>query len=168
MIIFDLDQTLVDTSSHAHLRRPGKWGQYMKHVPNLEPYTGVNDLLSELHARGESLAILTTSPDMVPRAFIRQYGWSIAEIVGFHDVSFRKPDPEGILKIVEACDADPSATFHIGDRAEDTEASRRAGVTALAAGWGTEDLDSLTQSRPDHLFLTVEDLRVFLLNELSA
>ena len=52
MIIFDLDQTLVETSSQAHLRRPGKFGQYMKHVPTLEPYPGINDLLSELHARG--------------------------------------------------------------------------------------------------------------------
>ena len=168
MIIFDLDQTLVDTSSQAHLRRPGKWGQYMKHVPTLEPYPGVTKLLSELHAHGERLAILTTSPDMVPKAFVQLYQWHIDEIVGFHDVSFRKPDPEGILKIIEACDTDPSATFHIGDRAEDTRASRGAGVIALAAGWGTEDLDALIQSDPDHLFMTVEDLGCFLLETIGT
>ena len=105
---------------------------------------------------------------MVPKAFVRLHQWPIDEIVGFHDVSFRKPDPEGILKIIEACDADPSATFHIGDRAEDTESSRRAGVTALAAGWGTEDLDALVQSSPDYLFMTVEDLGCFLQENIGT
>ena len=138
MIIFDLDQTLIDTSTIAHLRRPGKWGEYMRRLPSREPYAGITDLISELRSRGECLAILTTSPDMVPNKLVQLHGWSVSPIVAFHDVRFRKPHPEGILKIINECNADPSATLHIGDRPEDTEASRRAGVTAIGAGWGTE------------------------------
>lgn len=112
------------------------------------------------------MAIVTKSPDMVARAFVRQNGWPIDIIVGYHQVRRRKPDPEGLLLALEQAGAGPAGSFHVGDRSEDTEASRAAGMLALGAAWGINDDAELRSSNPDEVFATVADLRGFLLREL--
>ncbi len=93
MIIFDFDQTLVDTQPVEALRAARNWRAVMARAAELEVYAGINDLLRELHARDQALAIVTKSPDMVPRAFIKQHKWPIDIVVGYHHVKRRKPDP---------------------------------------------------------------------------
>ena len=45
----------------------------MSKAPSLKVYAGINGLLRELHAQGETLAIVTMTPDMVPRALLKQH-----------------------------------------------------------------------------------------------
>src|SRR4051812_47020651 len=97
MIIFDFDQTLVDTSSVEHLRAARNWRAVMATASKLPVYEGVHELLKELHEAGETTAIVTKSPDMIARAFIREHKWPIEIVIGYHDVRARKPDPEGLL-----------------------------------------------------------------------
>ena len=78
----------------------------------------------------------------------------------------RKPDPEALLLAMRKAGADPDETLHIGDQPEDTEASRGAGVTAIGAGWGLRDIGLLEASKPDRLFLSVQELREFFLEVL--
>jgi len=163
MIIFDFDQTLVDTQPVEALRAARNWGAVMARAAELEIYAGINDLLRKLHARDQALAIVTKSPDMVPRAFIKQHKWPINIVVGHHQVKRRKPDPEGLILAMKKAAASPESTFHVGDQPEDTEASRAASVVAIGSGWGIEDAQALKASAPDHLFMTVSDLREFLL-----
>ena len=163
MIIFDLDQTLVDTSPVEALRQARKWGEVMRRVPDLPVFDGITPLLGELHAAGERMAIVTKSPDMVAKAFTERHRWPIDIIVGYHDVRRRKPDPEGLLLALERAAASASGSFHVGDRAEDTVASRAAGVAALGVTWGLTDDADLRASSPDRIFGTVADLRTFLL-----
>ena len=47
-------------------------------------------------------------------------------IIGMHEVSREKPDPEGMLKIVSQ--VQPSEVFYIGDVMDDFRAARAAGV----------------------------------------
>ena len=74
-----------------------------------------------------------------------------------------KPDPEGLLVAMRKAGAEPEGTFHVGDRPEDTQASRAAGVTAIGAGWGLADIGALAASKPDRLFVRVQQLRSYLL-----
>lgn len=135
----------------------------MARAADLKVYFGVNELLMELHARKHVLAIVTKSPDMVPRAFIKRHKWPIEIVVGYHQVRRRKPDPESLLLAMQKGDADPESTFHVGDQPEDTEASRAAKVISIGAGWGLTDPRPLEASEPDHLFMTVSELREFFL-----
>ncbi|MCH8275855.1 MAG: HAD-IA family hydrolase [Armatimonadetes bacterium] len=164
MIIFDFDQTLVDTQPVEPLRAARNWRAVMARAAELEVYAGINDLLRELHTRDQALAIVTKSPDMVPRAFIKQHKWPIDIVVGYHHVKRRKPDPEGLILAMEKAGASPESTFHVGDQPEDTEASRAANVVAIGSGWGIGDAQALKASAPDHLFMSVSDLREFLLD----
>lgn len=164
MIIFDFDQTLVDTQPVEVLRAARNWKAVMARAADLDVYGGINDLLNELHARDQVLAIVTKSPDMVPRAFVRQHRWPIDIVVGYHQVKRRKPHPEGLLLAMDKAGATPESTFHIGDQPEDTEASRAANVVAIGSGWGIGNVEALRASTPDHLFMSVADLRAFLLD----
>ena len=47
-----------------------------------------------------------------------------------------KPDPAGILAVVDAIGCTADRVAYIGDAPTDMKASLSAGVTALAAGWG--------------------------------
>ena len=161
MVIFDFDLTLVDTGPVEALRAARKWGAIMARVPGLEVYEGVHELLSDLHARDQTLAIVTKSPDMVPKAFVERHGWPIDIVVGYHQVRRRKPDPEALLLAMRRAGANPADTFHVGDQPEDTEAARAANVMAIGAGWGLAETTPLEVSRPDRLFMSVGKLRKF-------
>jgi HAD superfamily hydrolase (TIGR01509 family) len=162
MIIFDFDQTLVDTRPVEVLRAARRWKEVMAQAPRLKVYDGINGLLQKLHERGQTLAIVTKSPDMVPKAFIKQHKWPIDIVVGYHQVRNRKPHPEGLLLAMSQAGASPNSTVHVGDQPEDTEASRAAGVGAIGSAWGIDDPAALEASKPDRIFRTVDELETFL------
>jgi len=163
MIIFDFDLTLVNTQPVEKLRAERKWKEVMAQAGKLEVYPGISELLKELVIENQTLAIVTSSPDMIPRYFIRQYEWPVDIVLGYHQVSRKKPDPEGLYLAMEKAGASPENTFHIGDQPEDTQASKAANVTAIGAGWGLADTLSLEESAPDYFFASVAELREFLL-----
>ncbi len=154
MVIFDFVEAL---------RAARNWKAVMARASQLSVYRGINELLQELHAAKHALSIVTKSPDMVPHAFIKHHKWPIDIVIGYHQVTRRKPDPQGLLLAMKKAGAAPETTFHVGDEPDDTVASRGAGVLALGAGWGLSDVAALRESRPDQLFMSVAALRVFLL-----
>jgi HAD superfamily hydrolase (TIGR01549 family) len=162
MVIFDLDQTLANTSVVSELRRAGRWSDVMKRVSSIEIYPGIHQLIEGLSIRKVPLAIVTKSPDMIPKAFVRHHGWPITIIVGYHQVKKRKPDPEGLLLAIKKAGIPAERVSHVGDHAEDTAAARAAGVLAIGAAWGSDDIESLRTSAPDHMFSLVDDLSEFL------
>ena len=168
MIIFDFDQTLVDTSSLAALRKERKWSEVNRRMEHLKPYHGVSELVGELRLCEQRLAIVTTSPSMVAEAFVKRNDWPIETVVGYHQMSRRKPDPQGLQIALDRCKADASTSFHVGDGPEDTEASRRGGLVAIGAGWGCEDVGLLEESAPDYLFMSVDELRLFLRDNIDG
>ena len=164
MIIFDFDLTLVDTTPIEPLRAQGRWREVMSSLDRLSVYDGIDELLQCLHRIGQTLAIVTRSPDMLPREFIRRRRWPIEVVLGFHQVRRRKPHPDALLLAMRMGYGTPGDTYHIGDEADDTRASRAAHVRAVGAAWGAKDVGALERSSPDHLFRTVRDLRSFLLS----
>ena len=168
MLIFDFDQTLVDTSSVAHVRRALKWSTVMANMRALEPYPGVTELLAELRSLGQSLAIVTSSPDMVAREYAQRHQWPVEFVVGYHQMRGRqKPNPYGLNLALQQFGADAATSYHVGDTEQDTRASRAAGTITLGAGWDSHELDLLRDSHPDHLFMSVDALCTFLLGALG-
>ena len=168
MMIFDFDQTMVDTSAVAPLRQAREWSTVRARMRALEPYPGITELLLKLHALEHPVAIVTSSPDMVVKEYVQRQRWPIETVIGYHQMRRRqKPDPYGLNLALQSCGADASTSYHVGDRAQDTQASRGAGVVAIGAGWGTEEIDLLIESGPDHLFMSVDELSKFLFQTLD-
>ncbi len=134
----------------------------MARIGSLAVYPGITPLLSSLHEQGEALAIVTKSPDMVAKGLCKLHDWPIENIVGYHQVKARKPDPEGLILAMQRVGARPEETLHVGDQPEDTQASRAAGVTAIGSAWGLLDVQALRESKPDYLFSSVEELAALL------
>lgn len=163
MVIFDFDQTLVDTSSVEGFRRNRDWKAVMTRLGQLQPYPGIGAFLGDLHDAGQKLAIVTRSPDMVAKAIAKRESWPVDIFVGYHAVSRQKPDPEGLLLALEKAGERAEESFHVGDNPEDTQAARAANIVALGSSWGLNDDSALLASRPDRIFSTVGELRAFLM-----
>lgn len=164
MVIFDFDMTLVDSSRLEHLRKQRKWNEVMRRLDEMPVYDGIHDLIADLHAAAVPMAIVTKSPDMVPKAVIEKFAWPIKIVVGYHDVIGRaKPHPDGLLLALERAGVRPKDALHVGDKPEDTEASDAAGTLSIGAAWGLENSEDLKASKPAQLFETVAELRSFLL-----
>jgi phosphoglycolate phosphatase-like HAD superfamily hydrolase len=147
-VIFDLDQTLLDTSSIAHLRSPGNWNKAVAQVPTLSPFAGIDAIFDCLAKNNIEIVIITTSPGMYCTAIVNHFQWKIAGQVCYHDVNRRKPDPEAFIKAVRAFDLDISRTISAGDRDIDVFASNAVHIPSIACPWASPDAPALLAAKP--------------------
>ena len=73
-----------------------------------------------------------------------------------------KPDPSGLLLVLEELDVPPQRAVYIGDSLADAGAARAAGAKVAAAAW--DPLSRILESpeAPDYVLRTPEDLARFL------
>jgi phosphoglycolate phosphatase len=114
------------------------------------PYTGIPELLNALEDRA-TLAVLTNKPIAPTRVLFDAFEWTprFARVIGGDDVFGRKPDPAGLLAIMEHAGVDPAATVMVGDSMADVEVARRAGTRMCFAAWGFGHARGDVQLRPE-------------------
>ena len=161
-IIFDLDQTLVDSQSLLELRRARRWQAVYNRIPELKPFDGIPELLADLCHAGVPMCIVTSSPSLYCGRIIQQCKLPIPTTVCYHDTSLRKPHPAPILEALRRLNVPPEAAAAVGDDANDTIAARSAGVLSIGVSWGSLDRAALVASNPDVLCADVPALRAFL------
>lgn len=61
-IIFDLDQTLVDTKFIEPYRDKGDWSSVRRLAPQAKAYPGIDDIMKAITKQGIPVAIVTKSP----------------------------------------------------------------------------------------------------------
>ena len=61
-VIFDLDQTIIDSSIAYEERKNRNWQNVYSLIPKMTPYHGVIKLIHTLLAYGIKVAIVTSSP----------------------------------------------------------------------------------------------------------
>jgi len=59
---------------------------------------------------------------------VHEIGHAVGPVVGRDSMGSEKPDPEGLLSVVEDIGVDPGAAVFVGDSERDAETARRAGV----------------------------------------
>jgi len=118
-------------------------------------YPGVAEALGALG--DATLAVLTNKPGRLSRAILEglEVASLFARIVGAGDVTGRKPDPSGLLGLVEELGASTRTTWMIGDSPVDVRTARAAGVRAAGVTWGL-DPEGLRRETPD---LLIDDPR---------
>lgn len=142
--------TVKQLNARAVQLWPEVMAEHARHFPN------IHDTLAGLKAMGATLGIVTgsgtSSLDLLDRAGVRDL---FDAVITGSDVTRRKPHPEGLLKCMRLLDATPECTAYVGDTSIDMQASRAAGVTALAVLSGAGDSASLCRGGahrivPDH------------------
>jgi phosphoglycolate phosphatase len=120
-------------------------------------FEGVDALLSSLAECGVTLALVTSNSEPNVRRILGQENATRIAHYACGASLFGKASK--FRTIIKATSADPRRTIAIGDEVRDLEAARKAGVAAGAVGWGYATVDLLRAQRPDHLFLSMDDIR---------
>ena len=160
-VIFDLDQTIVDSSIAESLRNSRNWSRVYELIPSFSIYGGIIELMNELRIKQYKIAVVTTSPSVYTERVLNKFNIDCDLRVCYHDVSKRKPYPDQYLKVIQSLNLEPSKTYTLGDRAIDIQAAHSANIISCACYWGTKEKALLDESNPNHKFGTVTQAREF-------
>jgi len=156
--LFDLDQTLVDSSALLGHRRMGWWTTVMNTLHKVRAFPGSpapHELPGKLAAAGYKIAVVTSSPRHYAEALLKQFGVSYDALVASGDTAEKKPDPAPLLKAVADLGLTAEAVWHVGDDPKDHEASYRAGIKSIGAGWAE---NAKASASPDVVAMTAAEL----------
>jgi phosphoglycolate phosphatase len=111
-------------------------------------YDGILPMLDAL--RDRTLAVLTNKPGGFSREILAGLGVldRFVEAWGPEDAGAKKPDPAGLLRLVERCGVRPADAVLVGDSPIDVATARAAGVASIGVLWGF-DPRSLRARQPD-------------------
>ncbi len=160
-LIFDLDQTLVDSSIAEAYRDSRQWQKVYELIPSFRLYDGMREVLDEI-VRMEFPIVVATSSHSSYCLRVLKY-WDIPNIgtICFHDTTRRKPFPDPILKAISLYLKDCNKVLSFGDRDIDIKASNDAKVISVACTWGSADPKTLSKSNPTHTISdSVEILKI--------
>ena len=134
---------------------------YANHHHHLTAYEGIADLLETLNSRGAHIAVVSLKPRRAGELEIDFTGLRplIELSVWGDEVEKPKPEPDGVLRAINAFGVDPAATLVIGDSPADIIMGRAAGARTAAALWGGSTRERLLAESPD---LTLESPRDLL------
>ena len=158
LLIFDLDDTLVESSALRSYREEKEWDEVQSGLGDVELFVGVAEMLHQAAARGCKLAVVTSSPKWYAQALIKQHGLPIDVVIGYDAENYSKPSPDPINAAMKAAKiTNPSNVLAIGDRCVDTASAHAAGVRAIGALWGAANPRDLRQSFPEYIATSAEE-----------
>lgn len=163
-IIFDLDQTLIDSSIAKKFRDMELWDEAHKLIPNFKLYPDVQELMIDLKRLGIKICIVTISPKIYTKKVIRYWRIPCDYMVCCDDTLETKPNPEPIFKGIEKLNEIPEKILSFGDRDIDIIASKKAQVKSVACLWGCNDIKSLLDAKPEYILKKPSEMKEFILN----
>ena len=128
-VLFDLDQTLVDTSSLKTLRDRRMWRNVPHSLHLTRVCDGAQELIEALQTEGMPLGIVTSAPRMYAEQVIGYHGLNIEVLTAYHDTRAHKPAAAPVLHGMKALNA--SSGVYIGDAEIDRAAAIAAGLHFL-------------------------------------
>jgi HAD superfamily hydrolase (TIGR01549 family) len=112
---------------------------------------GVGETLLALRRKGYQLAVVTSG---TRRRVSRELEQSVladafAVIVCNEDIVHKKPDPEGLLRAIDAMSVDASHCAYVGDAPEDIEMGRRGKVMTIGVRSAYPSSARVLSAKPD-------------------
>ncbi|SRR5690554_4543220 len=134
------------------------------HDAYVEIYDGVFETVKALHEDGYAMAIVTTKlrePAIKGLKLTNLYQF-FDVIVGLDDVKHAKPDPEPVLKAMNALGGEPESTIMVGDNMHDVYAGKNAGMKTAGVAWSAKGRDFIASLEPDYILEHMSDLRTIV------
>ncbi len=147
---------------HDYMRFVNTYREFYYSIERpVEPYPGVVPVLEAFLDHGIPMAVVTSKiahgavEELTSSGLLRYF----QAVVGADDTDLHKPDPAPVYEALDRLllDPDPTVLF-VGDSPADIWAARNAGVTSVAALWGTLDSDLTLDAMPDHTAKTPGDI----------
>jgi phosphoglycolate phosphatase len=101
------------------------------------PYDGIATVLEELHSHAR-LAVLTNKPVAPSQRILRGLGLRdfFEDVIGGDSDFGRKPNPDGLIALMDRAGATSAETLMVGDSVTDLRTARAAGTSACVARYG--------------------------------
>lgn len=150
-VIFDLDQTLIDSSIAEANRKRRDWQTVYSQIPAFGLYDGFIDVFDVITNQKIRVCIITNSPGVYAKKVISHFQIPCDYLIDYHSVVRKKPHPEAFSKAQAFFDLSVESLLSFGDRAIDIEASNAANINSVGCTWGSKELLSLKLSKPTYL-----------------
>lgn len=152
-IIFDLDETLLDTSDLRAARDGRDWRAVKGLLHRARPYSVQGEIVHELPARlrsaGLRLGLVTHSPGWYVDELLDRFRMKFDAVITGSDGYLPKPDPKSIQALVGELGVNASDCAYVGDLGTDIAAATGAGVMSIGACWSKQAPDDWRRWWPD-------------------
>lgn len=139
---------------------------YRDHMlDNTYLYPGVREALDRMHDAGTQMAVLTNKPVRFSEALVSGLGLGshFFRIYGGNSFEQKKPDPVGILTLLEESGIAKECTIMVGDSNVDVRTARNAQVRACGVTYGFQP-ETFEQDPPDLVVDDMQQLAEWVLN----
>ncbi len=144
--------------------------RYRDHaLDNTVLYPGVRGTLRVLQGAGVQCAVLTNKPVRISKEILDglQLTGRFIQIYGGNSFETKKPDPEGLLRLMAEAGCTPEETLMVGDSRVDIETARNAGCAACGVTYGLQP-ETLEDPKPDFLADAIFQVATLVLGDLSS
>jgi len=157
-LIFDLDQTLIDSSISECFRKTRDWAKVYTLIPSFKIYPGIIEAIHEFKNIGFEICVVTSSPRPYCLKVLNYWDIPVSFSVCYHDTALKKPHPAPIQKALDLFRFKHKRVLSFGDKDIDVIASKKALVTSVACTWGSNDIKLLTSVNPDFIINNKDQL----------
>ena len=121
-------------------------------LENTQLYPGVRELVEKLSLAGHQQAVLTNKPTRISFDIIAALGLQkhFLRVYGGDSFAVKKPDPIGVVTLMNEAKVEPSGTLMVGDSGIDVQTARNAGVRSCGVAWGFQP-EAFETFNPDML-----------------
>lgn len=123
-------------------------------------YPGISQTLDALVSRGIKIAINTNKNQDISEKIVQELlsRWPFQKIVGSSRSLPKKPNPQGLLSILEELKISPLETLYVGDTSIDLETAQNAGVSCINVLYGFRTKEELLPYGPKFMIEHPMDL----------
>ncbi len=134
------------------------------YADNTYPYDGVEDMLASLVQAGIAIGVFSNKNDRAVKLLCdKHFADSVQWAVGRQRGGIAKPDPFGLLDIMQQCGADSSNTLFVGDSIVDIATASNGNVPCICVDWGYNDVSQLTNGGATQIASSTDELLQMIL-----
>lgn len=131
-----------------------------------EPYSGVTELLEELHLSGKRIYVVTSKLEKYAKMIVRHFEFDryIDDLQGAEATGKHSGKGQLIAELMERNRIRPSSSVvMIGDTHYDLIGAKENEISAIAVGYGFGTPESLSACNPDYMVKSLDELAELLL-----
>lgn len=140
-VVFDLDETLLDSGALRDARDSKRWNTVAGRLREVRPYEmqgwemRVAELPGLLRANGYRIGVLTHAPRWYAEHLLEAFDIDFDALITGSDPFPRKPDPTSLRAIAAELGTTPKEVVLVGDSDTDFGAASNAGATSVGVCW---------------------------------
>lgn len=158
--MFDLDQTLVDTSKIEKWRKEQQWEECLSHFHLTTLYPNIQKFLQSVS--NKKIAIVTNSSFNYAKKLLEYHQIKYNKLIAYQKTGRNKPYPDQLLRCAEELQVNPYKCIYIGNDPNDIVAAKAAGFTSIGFSTKREYVKTLIPFMPDAIISNFMELEQFL------